>query len=331
MITRVQPGWAVAGSRVLLEGAHLPFGVDGPPEVRIGGQVAHVIAASTRHVRVLVPAGLDGGDALVTIDGVADGTAIRVGQTLATGLHQVDSPAFDGLGRLYVTHSGGRGVKVPVPIYRVTRDGTREPIAVELANPTSLALGPDGAMYVSSRFDGTVHRLLADDRVESYASELGVPTGLAFSPDGTLFVGDRSGSIFRVTPDRRVDVFATLPASVAAFHLAFGPDGCLYVAAPTLASRDAIYRITPDRLIDTVSEAFGRPQGLAFDGRGDLYVAEALAGSSGLYRCDVSRPDATPELVAAATGIIGVAFDPEGGTVIASNDTVWRLDNGLRP
>ena len=65
-------------------------------------------------------------------------------------------------------------------------------------------------------------------------------------------------------PDRRVETFATLPASVAAFHLAFGPDGCLDVAAPTLATHDPIYRITPDRLVDSVYEGFGRPQGLAF-------------------------------------------------------------------
>ena len=35
-------------------------------------------------------------------------------------------------------------------------------------------------MYVSSRFDGHVHRLTSDDRVELYVTEVGVPTGLAF-------------------------------------------------------------------------------------------------------------------------------------------------------
>jgi sugar lactone lactonase YvrE len=290
-----------------------------------------VVAGSTTRLRIVVPAGLDGGRTQITINGAADGGHLDVGRTLATGLHQVDNPAFDGLGRLYVTHSGGRGVKVPVPIYRVTADGVREPVAVEIANPTSLALGPDGAMYVSSRFEGTVYRLSTDDRVETYASDLGVPTGLAFAPDGSLFVGDRSGSIFRVSTSRNVDVFATLPASVAAFHLAFAPDGSLFVAAPTLASRDAIYRITADRLIDTVTTGFGRPQGIAFDDKGDLYVAEALAGWSGLYRCDVSSNYRTSELVAAVAGIIGLAFDPDGGTVVVSNDAAWRFDDGRRP
>lgn len=329
MITGVHPGWSVPGGRVRVTGSGLPLPANGPPLVRVGAEPAHVAAASRESISLIVPA-VDGGDLTIAIDGTDDAAALRVGSVLATGLHQVDSPAFDRLGRLYVTHSGGRGVKVPVPLYRVTRDGVREPLAVDIANPTSLALGPDGTLFASSRFEGTVVRLTGDDHVETYASELGVPTGLAFAPDGTLFVGDRSGSIFRVSPSREVDVFATLPASVAAFHLAYGPDACLYVAAPTLASRDVIYRITPDRLVDPVLTGFGRPQGLAFDSRGDLYVAEALAGASGLYRCDLSTPDSA-ELVASAPGIIGVAIDPDGGLVIASNDTVWRVDANLRP
>ena len=308
------------------------MGTDGPPRVRFAGDRAHVVAASPSSLCVVVPPAIGGGQTTIRIEGSPDVTAeVLVARTLATGLHQVDNPAFDGLGRVYVTHSGGRGVKVPVPIYRVTRDGVQESVAVEVPNPTSLALGPDGAMYASSRFEGTVYRLSADDRVEVYATELGVPTGLAFSPDGALFVGDRSGSIFRVSPGREVDVFATLPSSVAAFHLAFGPDRCLYVSAPTFSSRDGIYRITRDRIVDTLYDGFGRPQGLAFDSRGFLYVAEALAGASGLYRIDVTTPRTDPDLVVAAPSVIGVAFDPEGGVVLASNEVVWRFDVDLRP
>ena len=142
---------------------------------------------------------------------------LEVARVLATGIHQVDSPAFDAEGRLYVTQSGGRETKVPVPLYRIAPDGTREPLSVEIANPTSMALGPDGALYISSRFEGHVYRLV-DDRAEIYATELGVPTGLAFGPDGSLFVGDRSGSILRVNTSREVENCATLPGSVAAFR-----------------------------------------------------------------------------------------------------------------
>jgi sugar lactone lactonase YvrE len=287
-----------------------------------------VHASASRISIVVPPTAAAGRQAIESSGGLSLGTAV-VARRLADGLHQVDNPAFDGLGRLFVTESGLRGTPSKVPLYRLDADGTRTAIAVELPNPTSLAMGPDGAMYVSSRFESHVYRLLPDDRVELYASDLGVPTGLAFSKDGSLFVGDRSGSILRIKPTREVDVFASVPSSIAAFHLAFGPDDCLYVSAPTLASHDPIYRITPDRLVDTLVDGFGRPQGLAFDSDGLLYVVDALAGAAGLYRVDVTRPD--PTLVASAPQLIGVAFDPAGGLVLASNDTVWRLDVPLRP
>ena len=116
-----------------------------------------------------------------------------------------------------------------------------------------------------------------------FASDLGVACGLAFAPDGTLFVGDRSGTIFKVDRQGRAETFASLPPSVAAFHLALAPDGVLHVSAPTLSTYDPIYRITPDGTVGVRDERFGRPQGIAFDAHGTLFVVEALAGS-GLYR-----------------------------------------------
>ena len=333
VMSSVRPPWAVPGGRVLLEGGQFPLLSDGPPPVRVGLHDTHVAAASRQSLRLVIPPAAEGGTMPIHV-GASDaaGTAsVEVARLLATGLHQVDSPAFDGLGRLYVTQSGGRGTKVPVPMYRVSGLGVREPLAVEIANPTSLALGPDGAMYVSSRFEGHVFRVVTDDRVERYVGELGVPTGLAFAPDGSLFVGDRLGTVFRISASREVETFATLPPSVAAFHLAFGPDGALYVAAPTLASHDPIYRITPDRRVEVACDGFGRPQGLAFDREGRLYVADALAGSSGLFRVDVTARDPTPELIVSAPMLVGVAIDPDGGLVLASNDTIWRLDVDIRP
>jgi sugar lactone lactonase YvrE len=332
VISAVRPGWAVPGGRIAVAGVHLPMPADGPPHALVGPHDAHVVSASRSLIRLVVPAAAEGGTMAVRFDELPGETAyIEVARTVTTGVHQVDSPAFDRDGRLYVTQSGGRGTKVGVPLYRIAFDGTREPLAVEIANPTSIACGPDNAMYVSSRFDGHVYRMVPGEQPEIYATELGVPTGLAFGRDGSLFVGDRSGSIFRVTSERQVEPFASLPASVAAFHLAFGPDDCLYVTAPTMGTHDSVYRITRDRLVETVCDGFGRPQGLAVDSTGMLYVVDALAGASGLYRVEIGRPDPQPELVLTAPSLIGVAFDPIGGVVLASADTIWKLDAPLRP
>ena len=62
-----------------------------------------------------------------------------------------------------------------------------------------------------------------------------------------------------------------------------------------------------------------------------LYVVDALVGSAGLYRLDLSTPSRPPELVVSAAALVGVAFDPAGGLILASNDTVWRLDVPLVP
>lgn len=321
------PRWVVPGGVVRVTGAGLPALPGGPPQVYVGQSQARVLGASSTHLRFAVAASAEDGWLPVRIEpGALDAGEILVARTLSSGLHQVDSPAFDGLGRLYVTHSGSRGVKVPVPIYRLRADGGRDQVPVDLPNPTSMALGPDGAMFVSSRFEGQVYRLSTDDRVDVYASDLGVPTGLAFARDGALFVGDRSGSILRVSRNHDVEVFATLPASVAAFHLAFGPDACLYVCAPTLSAHDVIYRISPERLVDTFCDGFGRPQGLAFDSSGMLYVADALAGASGIYRVDVAGQPPVAELLVATPVVVGLTFDPAGGLIVASNETVWRLD-----
>jgi sugar lactone lactonase YvrE len=296
-----------------------------PPDVTIGGKPARLAFASSRALTVLVPPGMDGGRTPVRVASAGGETAyVEVGVPLATGLHQVDNPAFDSAGNLYVTFSGSRGEQPPVSVYKVARDGARVPFVSDLANATSLAFDRQGRLHVSSRFDGSVHRVDAKGRSKIVATDLGVACGLAFGPGGDLFVGDRSGSILRVSGER-TEVFASLPSSIAAFHLAFGPDEFLYVAAPTISSADSLYRISPSGAVERFGPHFGRPQGLAFDAEGRLYVVDALAGSSGLFRIDVSRPSHMDQLLAGG-GLIGVAFAPAGGLVVATTDTVYRFD-----
>ncbi len=322
-ITAVHPLWAVSGGRVTIEGA---FDVDQPrlPEVRVGDVPARIVRASPRALSVLVPAQVEGGRATIRVEGVPGETAyLEVGAPFTTGLHQVDSPVFDRDGNLYVTQSGTRGQQAPVSIFRVRRDGAREAFVSGITNPTSLAFDAHGRLYVSSRFEGAVYRIKADGTIETVATDLGVACGLAFDDDGACYVGDRSGTVFRIDPVGTTTSFASLPPSVAAFHLAMGPDRHLYVTGPTLGPSDSVYRVDPGGRVEVVSSGFGRPQGLAFDARGSLHVVDALAGSSGLYRI---REDGDRELALAAPSLIGLAFDPAGGLVVASADTAYRLD-----
>src|SRR5438045_8566794 len=100
---------------------------------------------------------------------------------------------------------------------------------------------------------------------------MGVATGIVFDREDNLFVGDRSGTIFKISRQRQIYVFATLESSIAAYHLAFGPDGYLYVTGPTTSSFDAVHRIDTDGRVEVFYRALGRATGLAFDIAGHLY------------------------------------------------------------
>jgi sugar lactone lactonase YvrE len=328
-VSAIHPRSAIEGGRISIDGSGFPVDDSRLPDVHIGDAPARVSYASSTRLTVIVPPGLEGGDHPVRVAGASASRArARIATTFATGLHQVDNPVFDADGNLYVTYSGTRGQQVPVSIFRVRRNGTRETFASGIVNPTSMAIDPEGRLYVSSRFEGVVYRVAPDGTTEPFASDLGVACGLAFAPDGTLFVGDRSGTIFSVDRKGRATTLASLPASVAAFHLVYGPpgrDAALYVTGPTLSPYDSLYRVDAKGAVTTRYSSFGRPQGLAFDAHGVLHVVEALAGISGLYRL----PDTgVPELVVSGPGLVGVAFDGDGGVVVASNETAYLLPRG---
>jgi sugar lactone lactonase YvrE len=320
----VTPLRAAAGGRVVLHGSGFP--VDPLPRVTVAHHEARVTFASSSRIIFVLPPGLDAGQAPIRVgDAPGETPYLQVGGEWATGLHQVDNPLIDAAGNVYVTYSGARGQESPVSIFKVTPAGTREPFVSGIVNATSMTFGPDGHLYVSSRFDGAVYRVNERGEHAVVVSDLGVACGLAFGPDGSLYVGDRSGTIFRVR-DGRAALFATLPPSIAAFHLAASPSGELFVSGPTLSAYDHVYRIGADGQARAVLPSFGRPQGLAFSPEdGVLHVVEALAGRSGVYR--LRDLESTPELVIAGDRLIGVAFGAGGGMAVASNDTVWRFES----
>jgi sugar lactone lactonase YvrE len=320
-VTAVRPAWAIEGGRITIEGTGFPVDQPQLPGIRIGSAPARAVYASSRELSVLIPPGLEGGQAAIAIDDTPSGFTVGVAGAFATGLHQVDNPVFDRQGNLYVTYSGTRGQEVPVSIFRVRPNGTRETFSSGIVNATSMAIHPEGRLFVSSRFEGTVYEVHEDGTFEPFATDLGVACGLVFGPDGTLFVGDRSGTLFKVDRRGKASAFASIPASVAAFHLAMGPDNAVYITAPTLSAYDSVYRVTPDGAVTVVEGGFGRPQGIAFDHTGAALVVEALAGVSGLYRLRDSQP---PELILAGPGLVGVAVDQLGGLVVCSNETAYR-------
>ena len=129
-LTAVRPLWAVEGGRVTQGTALRSIRCRRRAHRR---QPARLASASSTALTAWCPAGLDGGQTPVRVEEQPGETAyVDIGAPLATGLHQVDSPAFDRHGNLYVTFSGSRGQQAPVSIFIVRPDGSREPFVTNV-------------------------------------------------------------------------------------------------------------------------------------------------------------------------------------------------------
>ncbi len=321
-IASVQPEAVITGGELHIRGSGLA--ADGRPSVLFGKQPAHIVIASNSYVVARVPEGVTTGHLTVSSgDWTSKPVPVHVGVQLADGLHPVANPAVDADGNLFSTFSNSRGQKSPVSIYKIDTELNSKPFVTDLINPTGLAFDSEGLLYVSSRYDGIIYQITATGNMSVYVEGMGVATGIAFDPEENLYVGDRSGTIFKISRSRQIYVFATLEASIAAYHLAFGPEGYLYVTGPTTSSFDCIYRISKAGEVETFYRGVGRPQGLAFDSEGNLYVAGSVAGRRGIVRIGEDRQ---PEQYLSGPGIVGLAFTPSRSMVVATHNSLVRVD-----
>ena len=327
-IEAIEPSASLPGGEVRIIGRALKPPHLARPEVDFGGVRGSIVVSAEDFLIARVPFGAQSGDVTVQNNGhKSNGRELKIAQPIAESLHPVANPAIDNDGNIYVTYSGGRGQKVPVSIYKIDTSYNVKPFLSELMNATGMAFDPQGQLYVSSRYDGTVYRVAPNGSMTTYAEGMGVATGIAFDHDGNLYVGDRSGTIWRIAPDRQMFVFATLEPSVAAYHLAFAPDGTLYVTGPTTSSFDAVYTVDPHGTVAVFYRGLGRPQGLAFDAQGSLYVAASLAGKRGIVRISKDRQAA---LVIAGHGLVGLAFTHTAGAVLVTTNSVFHLTWGVQ-
>jgi len=333
-IIRIDPAAGIAGGEVIVHFDRLSVEELSRLQVRFAGTAAHLVSAKTDRALALVPEVAS--DVAVKADIVTEadvpqaGTtaAFTIGTMMAANLHPVTNPAFDPTdGSLFVTRSGSRGEHAPISIFRIGAEGVEE-FSGDVTNPTAIAFDRTRRMFVTSRFDGTVYRVTRDREVVAFAADLGIATGMAFNRDGEMFVGDRTGTIYRINEIGEAKPWAEHEASVSAYHLAFGADDNLYVSGPTVSSFDLITRFDPDGNASVFFRGLGRPQGLAFDREGNLYVAAALRGRRGVVK--LSPDGSRAELVVAAMNLVGLAFGPQGEMVVATNEAVYSLPLGIK-
>jgi hypothetical protein len=327
-IEGVSPAAAIPGGEMEIRGSGFVSRSFARPLVRFGEAEASVALSGPQRLVVRVPEAASGGAVRVS-SGAQESQPfpVAVGLQVADNLHPVANPAVDAEGNTYVTFSGPRGQRVPVSLYKITANFSVKPFVTSLTNPSGLALDHAGNLFVSCRNDGTIHRVAPDGRIEKWIEGMGVATGLAFDREQNLYVGDRSGTIFKISPAREIFVFATLEPSVAAYHLAFHPTGELYATGPTTSSFDRVYRISQGGEVTTFFRGLGRPQGIAFDRDGNLYVAASLGGRRGIVRItQMGRA----ELVLSGGAIVGMALLPSGRAMVATSNAIFTLDWDVR-
>jgi DNA-binding beta-propeller fold protein YncE len=326
-IADIAPAAALPMGEVEINGIGLGPSGSATPYVLVSGHNAHILMSRPTRLAFQVPMLATSGPVEVRSRGaISNAVRIEVARELNSGLHPVTSPAVSRSGMIYATISGPRGKATPVSIVRISPDGRGTPFVEGILNATGLAFNPGGDLFVTSRAEGKVYRVDAAGDFAEYAEGMGVATGAVFDRNGNLFVGDRSGTIFKISPDRKIFVHATLESSVSAYHLAVNAAGTLFVTGPTLSSNDVIWAIEPNGDTRAWYRGLGRPQGLAIARDGSIFVAACFHGRRGIVRI---TPAGAAELVLSGYNLVGIAFSPLGSAILATNQAVYDVDLGV--
>src|SRR3954468_12842505 len=327
-IEAVVPAAALPGGEIRVTGHGLKPPELARPRVLFGEMEAPIVVSSDDFVIARVPDEATSGELTIATNGSSSNAApVSIAVTAAENLHPVANPALAAEGNISAPFSGSHEQKPPGSIYRIDTSYNVKPFLAELMNATGIAFDRAGQMYVSSRYDGTVYKVAPNGTMSSYAEGMGIATGIAFDKEENLYVGDRSGTIFKVARDRQIFVFATIEPSISAYHLAFAPDGTLYVSGPTTSSFDSVYAIDPQGKVSTFYRGLGRPQGLAFDADANLYVAASFGGKRGIVKL---TPQREASLVCSGHGLVGLAFAPGRAAVLATTTAVFHLSWGIQ-
>ena len=330
-ITGVDPAYVIPGGEIAVRCENFRIGRDAVDGVYVEGAECRIVAASSGHILAIVPEEVAGGKTIVHLESlgaVSNTFEITIGERLTGEMHIVANPAIDPTDdALILTRSGGRGHHLPATLFRLEPDGYLDELPDPILNPTGIAFDREGLMYVTNRAQGEVYAVGRDGSRSVFATGLGIATGIAFDAKGAMYVGDRSGTVYRVKDIGETETFAVLEPSVAAYHLAFGPDERLYVTAPGLASHDAVFAIDKKGDVTTYFRGFGRPQGLAFDKGGNLYVAACYKGRHGIVKIAPGGVSCEPFIT--GNNVVGMCFTRMGEMIVATSDAVYSLPCGI--
>src|SRR6185369_2695713 len=176
-ILGLDPPYAIAGGEVTIDCADFDTRIPHHCGVLVGDEPAQIVALGPRRVLITVPEA-KGGELEVRLRTgtvLSEPARLTVARKLAGDLHPVANPAFDpDDGALFVTRSGSRGEELPVTLFRIDLSGEVSEYSGDIPNPTGIAFGPGGTMYVTSRLEGVVYKVTPFKEAVTFARNLGV-------------------------------------------------------------------------------------------------------------------------------------------------------------
>jgi DNA-binding beta-propeller fold protein YncE len=192
----------------------------------------------------------------------------------------------------------------------------------QFSSPTAIAVGPDGAVYVTDTANNRVQKFSPNGTFLTKWGSAGTGNGQFMDPQGIGILGslilvsdtdnnrlegfDENGTFLGSTEGSGLDFF--LPSGIA-----IGPDNSIFIAE---IGNSRVQKISGDGITFIGQNMVSTPQGLAVDRGGNLYVAD-----SGNNRIAVF----TPDIVAFESGqkvITGNA--PFGATFSIQPDAYWK-------
>jgi sugar lactone lactonase YvrE len=212
-------------------------------------------------------------------------------------------------GDLYVTDFGSGS------ILKFTPAGAQSTFAIGLNSPKGLAFDRSGNLFVTDTFVGIIYKFTPDGTQSVFASGLSFPIGLAFDGTGNLFVSESMGDIGTISKFTPAGTKSTFASGGNFPWLAFDSVGNLFAATggPTDADGGIIW-FTPDRRVHTFSFTGGA--GMAFDAARNFFVTDfggilkyTPAGDQSIFTSKVDLPNG---LAFDGTGNLFVADDGSG-------------------
>src|SRR5215831_5599189 len=190
--------------------------------------------------------------------------------------------------------------------------------------------------------DGSIYQYTPTGVQSIFASALSEPRGIAFGHGGNLFVANTTfdpgsqtyqATIVKITPGGVQSTFATLSGNFFGEDVAFDSSGNLFVIAqdqndPNQAS--TIYKFTPRGVQSTFGSMPGQGFGLAFDGAGNLFAADAVFQTIWKFTPDGTRCVFVIASINPDQGPVGLAFDRFGNLFVSTESNLVEPDTILK-